>query len=554
MEFPLLTVTAALPAVGALVVAATPARRAGAARWTALAFSLGTLLLAAAVALRFDPGGDRYQLVESHTWIPAFGTRYQLGVDGVGVVLIALTAVLVPLVIAAAWRDADTGADADGETAAAPATATGTATATAAPARTSRYLALMLLVEAMVVMAFAATDVFLFYVFFEAMLIPMYFLIGGFGDRTRQATDGARTRAAVKFLLYNLLGGLVMLAAVVGLYAATARAGLGQDGGGTFDLPAITAAVADGTLALDPTVERALFLGFMFAFAVKAPLWPLHTWLPGAMGESTPATAVLITAVVDKVGTFAMLRYCLQLFPEASAWATPVVLTLAVISILYGALAAIAQTDLKRLVAYASVSHFGFIVLGVFALTSQGISGAALYMVNHGVSTAALMLIIGFLITRRGSRLIADFGGVQKVAPVLAGTFLVAGLATLSMPGLAPFVSEFLVLVGTFSSYPVAGAAATVGIVLAALYVLIMYQRTMTGPLTAKSRGVTDLRARELAVVTPLVALLLVLGVYPKPVLDVIDPAVGHTMSDLQRTDPAPEVPVADSHTAGGAR
>jgi NADH-quinone oxidoreductase subunit M len=392
----------------------------------------------------------------------------------------------------------------------------------------------------MVVLSFEATDVFLFYIFFEAMLIPMYFLIGGFGDRAHAAgeEEAARQRsyAAVKFLLYNLAGGLIMLAAVIGLYAATAK----QLGTGTFSLQEILQARASGKLHLETSTERWLFLGFFFAFAVKAPLWPLHTWLPNAMQESTAPVAVLITAVVDKVGTFAMLRFCLQLFPEASKWATPTIMILALISILYGALLAVGQRDIKRLIAYASVSHFGFIILGIFAMTTQGQSGATLYMVNHGISTAALMLVAGFLITRRGSRLIADYGGVQKVAPVLAGTFMVGGLATLSLPGLAPFVSEFLVLVGTFSRYPVLGIIATLGIVLAALYVLVLYQRTMTGPVKAGVEGIADLKARELLVVAPLIALLLFLGVYPKPVTDIVNPSVKHTLSDVHKTDPKP--------------
>ncbi len=267
------------------------------------------------------------------------------------------------------------------------------------------------------------------------------------------------------------------------------------------------------------------------------------------MGEATAPVAVLITAVVDKVGTFAMLRFCLGLFPNASEWATPVVLGLALVSVLYGALLAVGQRDMKRLIAYASISHFGFIVLGVFAMTSQGQGGATLYMVFHGISTAALMLVAGFLISRRGSRLIADYGGVQKVAPVLAGTFLVGGLATLSLPGLAPFVSEFLVLVGTFSRYPVVGIIATAGIVLAALYVLVLYQRTMTGPVRKPEiEGMPDLKVRELAVVAPLVALLLFLGVFPKPLTEIVNPAVEHTLSDVQKKDPEPQHPVAD-HT-----
>ncbi|KRV50837.1 NADH:ubiquinone oxidoreductase subunit M [Wenjunlia vitaminophila] len=538
----LLTATAATPAVGAVVTAAVPAGRRTAAKWTALVFSLATLVLAGTALGRFDPDGDRYQLTESHTWIKEFGVRYELGVDGIAVALISLTALLIPFVIAAGWNDADPpSSPAGGKTPAGAET-------TSRWRPTQGFFALILMVEAMVVMSFAATDVFLFYIFFEAMLIPMYFLIGGFGDRAggHDEAEAAKQRsyAAVKFLLYNLLGGLVMLAAVVGLYAVTAD----QLGTGTFSLQEILAAREAGRLDISDNGEKALFLGFFFAFAIKAPLWPLHTWLPNAMGESTAPVAVLITAVVDKVGTFAMLRWCLQLFPEASDWATPVILVLAAISILYGALLAVGQRDIKRLIAYASISHFGFIILGIFAMTSQGQNGATLYMVNHGISTAALMLVAGFLISRRGSRLIADFGGVQKVAPVLAGTFLVGGLATLSLPGLAPFVSEFLVLVGTFSRYKALGVVATVGIVFGALYVLLLYQRTMTGPVKAEVEGMPDLKAREIAVVAPLIALLLFLGVYPKPVLNVIDPAVGHTLSDVNKTDPKPDIDLDAVH------
>ncbi|MEV6423062.1 NADH-quinone oxidoreductase subunit M [Streptomyces sp. NPDC057539] len=524
MSFPLLTATAVLPAVGAIVTAAVPAARRTAAKWLALFFSLATLVLAAVVVVRFEPGGDRYQLTESHAWISDFGVRYELGVDGIGVALLALTALLIPFVILAGWHDADPLEEVNPNRRWRP---------------TQGFFALILMVEAMVILSFEATDVFLFYILFEAMLIPMYFLIGGFGDRAHSGGDEAaatqRSYAAVKFLLYNLVGGLIMLAAVIGLYVVA----------GSFSLSEIAEARANGSLSIATDTERWLFLGFFFAFAVKAPLWPLHTWLPNAMGEATAPVAVLITAVVDKVGTFAMLRFCLQLFPEASKWATPVILVLALISIVYGALLAVGQRDMKRLIAYASISHFGFIIMGIFAMTSQGQSGATLYMVNHGISTAALMLVAGFLITRRGSRLIADYGGVQKVAPVLAGTFLIGGLATLSLPGLSPFVSEFLVLVGTFSRYPVIGIIATIGIVLAALYVLVLYQRTMTGPVKAEVKSMPDLRVRELVVVTPLIALLLFLGVYPKPLTEIVNPAVEHTLSDVQQTDPKPEVEAA---------
>ncbi|MET4925341.1 NADH-quinone oxidoreductase subunit M [Streptomyces sp. PSRA5] len=522
MSFPLLTATAAVPAIGAIVTAAVPAARRTAAKWIALGFSLATLVLAIITLVRFDPGGDRYQLTESHAWIPDFGVRYELGVDGIGVALMALTALLIPFVILAGWHDADP-----------------LETKSSRWRPTQGFFALILMVEAMVILSFEATDVFLFYILFEAMLIPVYFLIGGFGDRAHAGGDEAgatqRSYAAVKFLLYNLAGGLIMLAAVIGLFVQA----------GTFSLAEIAEARANGTLDMSTGMERWLFLGFFFAFAVKAPLWPVHTWLPNAMGEATAPVAVLITAVVDKVGTFAMLRFCLQLFPEASKWATPVVLVLALISIIYGALLAVGQRDIKRLIAYASISHFGFIIMGIFAMTSQGQSGATLYMINHGISTAALLLVAGFLISRRGSRLISDYGGVQKVAPVLAGTFLIGGLATLSLPGLAPFVSEFLVLVGTFSRYPVIGIIATIGIVLAALYVLVLYQRTMTGPVNESVRSMPDLKLRELAVVTPLIALLLFLGVYPKPLTDIVNPAVEHTMSDVHKTDPKPEVEAA---------
>ncbi|MER7987498.1 NADH-quinone oxidoreductase subunit M [Streptomyces noursei] len=530
MSFPLLTATAAVPAIGAIATAAVPAAKRTAAKWLALLFSLATLALALVIAVRFDPGAKGpFQLTESHAWIRDFGVRYDLGVDGIAVALIALTALLIPFVILAGWHDADPLEGAEPNRRWRP---------------TQGFFALILAVEAMVVLSFEATDVFLFYIFFEAMLIPMYFLIGGFGDRAggrgEQQAAAQRSYAAVKFLLYNLVGGLIMLAAVIGLYAATAD----QLGTGTFSLTQIVDARASGALTLGTGTERLLFLGFFFAFAVKAPLWPLHTWLPNAMGEATSPVAVLITAVVDKVGTFAMLRFCLQLFPEASSWATPVILVLALISIVYGALLAVGQRDIKRLIAYASISHFGFIILGIFAMTSQGQGGATLYMVNHGISTAALMLVAGFLISRRGSRLIADFGGVQKVAPLLAGTFLVGGLATLSLPGLAPFVSEFLVLVGTFSRYPVIGIIATVGIVLAALYVLVLYQRTMTGPVKAEVSKMPDLKVRELVVVAPLIALLLFLGVYPKPLTDIVNPAVQHTLSVVDKQDPKPSVQV----------
>ncbi|MGW5437529.1 NADH-quinone oxidoreductase subunit M [Nocardia asteroides] len=536
-SFPWLTTLWLAPAVGAAVVLAVPAAQRTVARVLALAVSIGVLALAVTLAVRFQPGGDQYQFVEAHEWIPAFGVGYTLGLDGIATALVLLTAVLMPLLILAGWRD-DTAAGDGRKTA-------------------HIYLALMLLVESMVLISFLALDILLFYVFFEAMLIPMYFLVGGFGPRTGDAAVRAqRSRAAVKFLLYNLFGGLIMLAAVIGLYVLTAQAGLGEGSAGTFDLRTVVAAANSGQLGGSTAVINALFLGFLFAFAVKAPLWPLHTWLPDAAVSATPSSAVLMMAVVDKVGTFGMLRYCLLLFPLAADTFAPLVITLAVIGVLYGALLAIGQTDVMRLIAYTSISHFGFIILGIFAMTTQAQSGATLYMVNHGLSTAALFLIAGFLVSRRGTRMIAEFGGVQKVAPILAGTFFIAGLATLSLPGLAPFVSEFLVLVGTFGKYKVAAVVATGALVLAAIYVLWLYQRMMTGPVKHGNEHLRDLVPRELAVVVPLLAALLVLGFYPKPILDLVDPAVGHTLSTIGKHDPAPTVPApaagAATPPAGG--
>lgn len=525
MTTPWLTILWAVPMVGAAVVILLPSAARGLAKYLALALSLAVLAITIGLAVGFDPGGEQYQFVEDHDWIPSFGTGYILGLDGIALALVVLTAVLVPLLLVAGWND---GGD--------------------EPRSTHTYFALMLAVEGMVLISLVALDILLFYVFFEAMLIPMYFLIGGYGSSDARN----RSAAAVKFLLYNLFGGLIMLAAVIGLYVVTAQSDAFT--AGTFDFRAIVDAVAGGELGASPAVLNALFGGFMLAFAIKAPLWPFHRWLPDAAVESTPATAVLMMAVVDKVGTFGMLRYCLQLFPEASQTFQPLIITLAVIGIVYGAIVAIGQTDVMRLISYTSISHFGFIILGIFVMTSQGQSGSTLYMVNHGISTAALFLIAGFLVSRRGSRMIADYGGVQKVAPVLAGTFLVAGLATLSLPGLAPFISEFLVLIGTFTRYPAFAVFAALALVLSALYILWAYQRMMTGPVTAGNDKLRDLVPRELLVVAPLIGLLLVLGVYPKPALDVINPSVDHTLTTIGVQDPPPRIADGDEQFGGPAK
>lgn len=492
----MLTALVLLPALGALATALVPGERS--AKITAIGASFVTLALTIVLALQFELGGPLYQMTEQVTWIEPLGLSWSLGLSGISLALVALTAVATPIVLGAMWREAD-----------------------ASGRSPKAYYALVLSLQAMVIGAFLATDVLLFYILFEAMLIPMYFLIGVYGGEKRQY-------AAMKFLLYNLFGGLLMLAAVIGLYLQS------PEGERTFSLAELVA------LDIDSSTQGWLFLGFMIAFAIKAPLWPLHTWLPDAATEAPPSQAAYLSGVVDKVGTFGMVALVLPLFPEATQTYAPVVVTLAVISVLYGGLLAIGQTDLKRIIAFSSVSHFGVIVLGIFALTSQATTGSTFYMVSHGLSTAALFIVAGLMISRRGSRRLSDFGGLQKPAPILAGLLLVAGLSGLAMPGLATFVSEFLVLVGTFSRYQVAAALATFGIVLAALYILIMYQRTMTGPTTPETENTPDVRGREVVVVAPLLALLIALGVAPAVMLDPIEDATQQTLEQVGVTDPEP--------------
>ena len=521
MTFPWLSVLALLPLVGA---AALIVVKGHAAKMLALAVSLIAFVISVVLLISYRPGAGM-QFSEQVAWIKPLGVYYALGLDGIGLTLVLLVTIVTPLVIIASWNDFD------GEGAAAW-VASGDTTAPPPKYDSRVFFALVLVVESCALFLFLATDVFLFYVFFEVILIPMYFLIGGFGG-------ARRSYAAAKFLIFGLLGGFVMLASVIGLYVLSVQAG-----------PASYLLSDLSQLDIATDTGRWLFLGFMFAFAIKAPLVPLHTWLPDAAEESSPGGATMMVGVMDKIGTFGMIRFCLGLFPEASQWATPVVLVLAVISILYGAILAIGSRDLMRLIAYTSISHFGFIVLGIFAFTTQSMVGSTLYMLNHGLSTAGLFLVVGYLIKRRGSRDLYAYGGVQKVAPVAAALFLFAGLSTLSLPGLSSFVSEFMVLAGTFSRHPAYAAVSTLAIVLAALYILLMYQRTMTGPVTADvERTITeDLNGRERLALAPLVILILLLGVFPKPMLDIIEPSVEATMQHVGVSDPQPWV------TAEGGR
>ncbi|RZU72801.1 NADH dehydrogenase subunit M [Micromonospora kangleipakensis] len=500
-NFPFLSVLTVAPLVGALIVALLPRRSPELAKQVAFGWSLLVLVLSVIMWITFQADGDRFQFRESYAWIPNWGVNFTFAADGIALVMLMLIAILVPLVILASWHDAES-----------------------SKRSVPVYFALLLVLECTMIGVFAAADVFLFYVFFEVMLVPMYFLIGSYGGHQRQY-------AAVKFFLYSLVGGLFMLAAVIGLWVV---------GGKTFDWQALSQVdISTGT-------ARWLFLGFFLAFAIKAPFFPFHTWLPDAGGAAPAGAAALLVGVLDKVGTFGILRYCLPLFPEASRWFAPWALALGLIGIIYAALLAVGQNDLKRLVSYTSIAHFGFIGVGIFAFTTQAGTGAVLYMLNHGLATGLLFLVVGMLIARRGSALISDFGGAGKLVPLLAGVLFFAGLASLALPGTAPFVSEFLVLIGTFTTNKPVAVIATVGIILAAAYVLWMVQRTTQGTLNPALTEVDgmrrDLSLREKVVVAPLIALIVLLGFYPKPVTDVINPAVRATMQDVGKTDPAPEV------------
>ncbi|HXH78713.1 NADH-quinone oxidoreductase subunit M [Nocardioides sp.] len=538
-DLPVLSILIAIPLVGAVVTAFLPAHL---ARLAGLVFAGLTLAWGALAALTSYSLDGGMQLTETHAWIEALGVHYALGVDGLGLLMVLLTAVLVPVVLVASWHEADEAGNSGSRT----------------------FVAWVLALEAMSLAVFTATDVFLFYVVFEATLIPAYFLIGGFGR-------SGRGRAATKFLIYQLAGGLIMLGSVIGLYVVSANSG-----NPSFLLSDLAA------LDIDPITQRWLFVGFFIAFAIKAPMFPVHTWLADTTEKATTGTSVLLVCVLDKIGTFGMLRFCLGLLPDASQWATPLVVVLALISIVYGALVAIGQDDVLRLIGLTSLSHFGFIVLGIFVFSSQGISGSILYMVNHGIGTAALFLAAGYLVRRRGTASIRLMGGgMEKVAPVLAGTLLISALAAAGLPGLSPFVSEMLVIIAAFDYAWWAGAIAVTAIVLAAIYALWMYQRAMTGPgavdlvdVHADAQPVVqpvavgagaggsgshpavptttmrDLDAREVGTLAPLLLALVLFGFFPMPLLDVINPHVADLMSDIGVTDAEPAV--SGSHSSQG--
>ncbi len=501
-----LSVATFAPLGGAAVLGLLPKKEEFLVKAWALGTSVFTLLCGLYLVLRFnyaDAGAPQFE--RTHSWINVINSNYHVFMDGISLPLFLLSMVVTTLCIVYSWDHFPE------------------------PRNPKAFLMLLLVLETGMLGSFVAEDLILFFVFFELVLLPMYFLIGVWGGENRQY-------ASLKFFLFTLFGSALMILSFLALYFKSGGAGLEP----TFDIPMLIERGMSGTLVR--STELLIFGGLFMGFAIKVPMFPFHTWLPDAHTQAPTAGSVILAGVMLKLGTYGLLRYCVFLFPEAADWAGPVLVTLAVIGITYGAVVAAVQKDLKRLVAYTSVSHFGFIVLGIFAMTSQAQAGSALYMFNHGLSTAALFLVTGFLISRRGSKMIDDYGGVEKVAPVLAGTFLVAGLSSLSLPGLSPFVSEFLVLAGTFTVSVTAAVFATLGIVLAALYILYMYQRTMTGPIRESTRNLPDLGLRESAALAPLLALIVVLGFFPKPALDAVNPTVDRLLAQVGAGDPEPTV------------
>ncbi len=496
-DFPLLNALIFVPAVGALIVALLPRSRPDLARPLGTLFAAVGGALALALAWQFDVTAatdaatvaDGFQFLSQQSWIPALGISWHVGVDGISLWLVVLTSVVVPIVLAGVDPHHDP----------------------------KPYTAWMLLLQAGSVGAFVALDLFLFFVMFEVVLVPMYLLIAGWGYEGRRY-------AATKFFIYTMAGSALLLVAIV----ATAVLG-SPDSGITFDL--VTLAEEQG-LATD--TARLCFVAFAIAFLVKVPVVPLHTWLPDAHTEAPTAGSVVLAAVLLKLGTYGLLRFGLYLFPEASDWAAPVLVTVGVVGIIWGAVAAAMQRDLKRLVAYSSVAHMGFIVLGIFAFTATAIGGGVIQMVNHGISTGALFLLVGMLYERRHTRQIDELAGIQSAAPVYAGVFTLIILSSVGVPGLNGFVGEFLILIGSFDTRPVWTIIAASGVILAALYLLWAYQRVFHGPPAAADRQTADLRRGELLTLAPFVVAAVALGVYPKPLLDAVEPAADELLEHFE--------------------
>jgi NADH-quinone oxidoreductase subunit M len=489
--FPVLTALILLPLLGAVAIALIPASRQELIKLTAITSSVAAAGLSVWVLVAFKSKDPGFQFVSVHKWIPSLGISWHVGIDGISLFLVVLTAVLFPLAFLGA----------------------------SAKKREKAYFGWMLLLMAGVIGVFCALDLVLFFLFFEITLVPMYFLIGGWGYSNR-------VYAATKFFLFTMLGSAFLLVSIVALAWLNERA----TGVLTFDLVALAHSQAIAT-----TTARWLFVGFAVAFAVKIPMVPVHTWLPDAHTEAPTAGSVILAGVLLKLGSYGLLRFGFYLFPEATVWAKPVLLTLGVIGITYGAIVATMQTDLKRLVAYSSVAHMGFVVIGLAALNSQGLDGSVVQMVNHGISTGALFLLVGMLYERRHTREIKSLGGLQKAAPILAGVFTFVMLSSIGLPGLNGFVGEFLILQGTFLSARWWAVVAAAGVILAALYLLWAYQRVFHGPAEAENASMRDLRLGEILVMVPFIAIILAVGVYPKPVLDRITPSVDALLVHVDR-------------------
>jgi NADH-quinone oxidoreductase subunit M len=487
-NLPWVSILIFFPLAGALILALMPASAERAIKGWAATFSLIEVAISLPLWWKFDPKTTDWQFVEQRNWLPFLGASYHVGVDGIAVLLVLLTTVITALAVIGSFG--------------------------AVEKRVREFYVAILALEAGMLGTFMTLDLLLFYVFWEAMLVPMYLLIGVWGGPRR-------VYAAIKFFLYTMAGSVLMLVAILWLYFHQ-RA---QTGIATFDLDAFY------HMQIAPEAQVWLFLAFAIAFAIKVPMFPFHTWLPDAHVEAPTAGSVILAAILLKMGTFGFVRYAIPLFPNASAQFTPLIVGLAIFGIIYGALVAMVQPDLKKLVAYSSVSHLGFCMLGLYAMNAQGMAGAMMTMLNHGVSTGALFLLVGVIYERRHTRLIADFGGLWKPLPVFAAIFLVVALSSIGLPGTNGFVGEFLVLLGAFRTQAWWAAIAALGVILSAVYMLWMFQRVMFGPVThPQNEKLTDLSMRERLVFAPLIVLIFWMGVMPQPFLSRMQPALDHTL------------------------
>lgn len=487
---PILSLVTFLPLLGALLIVFVPIP-AKAARTLALAATVVTFAASLTLWFQFQGGTAAYQFVENHNWVPQLGISYHLGLDGISLLLVLLSTFLGVIAVLCSWN--------------------------AVQERRRSYYAFLLMLQTGMTGVFCSLDLFLFYVFWESMLIPMYFLIGVWGGKNK-------LYAAVKFFIYTMVGSLLMLVALIFLVWLHQK----QTGVLTFDLLEVYKTHLSGT------EQMWLFLAYGLAFAIKVPLFPFHTWLPDAHVEAPTAGSVILAGVLLKMGTYGFVRFCLPLFPEATVAAAPYIGILAVVGIIYGAMVAMVQPDIKKLVAYSSVSHLGFVMLGIFALNPQGITGGMLQMINHGISTGALFLLVGMVYERRHTRKISDFGGITKVMPAFAVCFLIVTLSSIGLPGTNGFVGEFLILLGAFGANKALGTFAATGVILAAVYMLWMFQRVMFGEIKHEvNRTLKDLSVREWITVLPILALIFWIGIYPKPFLKVMEPSLNQVLHQV---------------------